>query len=95
MTHSASAVTAAASAGRALPRDELLEVAEHRAAPGREMREEVAGTRRRAHARSSSVSSVNRERTSRRTATPIPGPSGTGIRPFVASGLGSTMSSSK
>ena len=73
-THSASAETAPASADGLSRVDERLEVREHRAGSRREVREELAAPATPLTRASSSVSSVKRARTSRRTSTPIPGP---------------------
>ena len=59
--------------GRALAHDEGLEVGEHRIPALEKQRGEVADAR--AHARSSWIPVVTRERTSGRIATPMPGPS--------------------
>ena len=78
--------------GRALADDESLEVPEEALLPGGKERREDAGA---AHARNSVMEVVNRARTSCRTATPVPAPRGTGMRPSAASRAGSTTSSSK
>ncbi len=79
--------------GRALAHDEGLEVGEHRILAREKQRGQVADAR--AHARSSWIPVVTRERTSGRIATPMPGPFGTGMSPSAASSAGATMSSSK